>query len=482
VEYDHPLPAEIAIMHRLVTPPHLDEFTLLRYAVSDLEIEERGTAEKHLRGCERCGNALAEMEMLDREMSDAAREMDPSEARSDRDPFARRPEMPPRPAGQSAVRPENLAMIALEASEKGSDEKGRIAEAAKGSPLQLATHLSNLSLTDPAFRFAMLYALQEAGREIAEDPLRALRLAQATLVRLKDEPPPVDPHVERILPLEALAAQAHQLAGQGRTWTGELERAREHLEEAYQRFASSTGDEMSLAIVELCEAQRRAFAGDPQAGLRLAERSEKTFADMGLEDFAARARVAEGICLSKLGREPEALASFQSAAPVFRRLELWSNYVGAVNAVGACLARMGRLDEARSEYARVLRTVSHERHAAWVGYIRNGLATVLFEAGRHREAALAFAQTLRVFQVLRLLAHALTAALFEIESWALAGDNARAAHRLDIFRAEVARHGALDPAIVRRLEAALSGADPDFEEVARLRQDAGQRIRERLLG
>ncbi len=463
-----------------MSPGHLDDFTLLRYAALDLDGAERGEAEEHLRGCAQCAHVLGSLEKLDVEMKTLAKDFAQEAGFASGDPFAARPEEPRHSRGR-APRLQNLAEIALEASERAGDESGRILEAARRPQSELASSLSDLSLADLGIRFGLLYALQEAGREIAESPLRALGLGLAAVGRLAKEHAGDAPEAtERIVPLEMVAAQAHLLAAQGRTWTGELEKAKGHFEQAYRLFGRSTGDEASLAMVELGEAQRRAFAGDSLTGLALARRCRMSFTDMGLEDFVARACVAEGICLSKLGREAEALAAFQSAIPVFQQRELWSNYVGAVNAVGACLGRTGRLDEARREYARVLKSISREKHAAWVGYVRNGLAMVLFEAGSYREAALAFVQTSRVFRDLGLVAHTLTASLFEIESWARAGDLGRASHRLEIFRAEVARHDALDQAIVRRLEEALSGSDPDLAKVAKLRQSAGQMMRERL--
>jgi tetratricopeptide (TPR) repeat protein len=280
--------------------------------------------------------------------------------------------------------------------------------------------------------------------------------------------------------LQTLAAQAHLLAAQGRSWSGELDKAKEHFEKAYALFGGSTGDEISLAIVELGESQRRAFAGDPGAGLPLAARARDTFADMGLDDYEARAGVAKGTCLFKLDRGEEALEAFRNACPIFQKHQLWSNYVGAITSLGACLMQLGRLDEARREYARALRVVSRERHAAWVGYIRNSLALVHFQAGSYRDAALAFLQVSRLFRDLGNTGNALIASLYEIESWALCGESGRAAQRLEIFRAEVTRHDALDPAIVRQLDAALSGSNPDFEEVALLRESAGRMLRERF--
>jgi len=465
-----------------MSPHHLDEFTLLRYAASDLDGQERETAGDHLHVCERCAAALGAMEELDRELRAIARDVGDAEGLNPSDPFSRRPETPlrsrpaaPAPAGES------LAVTALEASERAIKESGRILEAAKGSAAELASFLSGLSFSDLTVRFALLYALQEAGLGIAESPMRSLGLALAALDCLRKEKAEDSPTpVGRVLPLRAVAAQAHLLAGQGRNWTGELEQARFHFGNAYRAFGESTGDETNLANVELCESQRRAFAGDPVAGLSLAGRARATFEELELEDYVARARVVEGISLSKLGRQSEALEAYQSALPVFEKRELWSNYVGAVNSLGACLSSLGRLDDARREYARALKVVSRQRHAAWVGYIRNGLALVLFQAGNYRGAALAFLQTSRLFRDVGNIANALTASLYEIESWALCGQPARAAQRFEIFRTEVARHNALDPAIVRQLEAALRGGDPNLEEVAVLRRSAGQMLRERL--
>lgn len=469
-------------MFRVVNPKHLDDFTLLRYAVADLDDAERGCADEHLDACGRCAATLGTMEQLDEELRAIARDSAVADSLDSGDPFARRPPGPPRLNATAPAREgESLAIVALEASERAGKESDRILETAKGSAADLAPFLSGLSFSDLTPRFALLYALQEMGREIAESPTRALGLALAALDRLEGETEGEPASTaERILPLRAIAAQALLLAGQGRNWTGELEQARKHFEQAYRAFGESTGDETSLAIVELCESQRRAFAGDPVTGLLLAERARATFEELELEDYAARARVAEGISLSKVGRENEALDAFRQALPVFHERELWSNYVGALNSLGACLSSLGRLDEARREYARALKSVSRERHAASVGYIRNGLALVLFRAGNYRDAALAFLQAGRLFREIGNIANALMASLYEVESWALNGDPGRAAQRFEIFRTEVTRHNALDPAILRQLAAALSGNDPNLEEVALLRESAGQLLRARF--
>jgi tetratricopeptide (TPR) repeat protein len=471
-------------MHELRSARHLDDFTLLRYTASDLDDIERRRADQHLAACRHCSATLVSIGRLDEELKALAPELAAAEGLPAGDPFARRPERSapaPREALSSEAKERRAASI-LEASEAALAGSARILEAVRASSADLDRVLSGLPLSDISKRFALLYALREAGLQIAENPNRAMTLAQEAQCRLQRETPAQVSALdaEHAVPLAALSGQAHLLAGLACNWTGELEKARRHFEEAYSLLGESTGDEVSLAMVELPEAQRRSFDGRPGEALVLARRATATFREMDLEDYVARARGAEAIALAKLDRDEEAIEVFRGAAAVFQARNLWSNYVGMINAVGACLMRLGRLPEARREFARALRSVSRERHAAWMPYIRNGLAHVLFSAGNYREAAMAFAQTARLFRNLELQAHTLTVSLFEIESWALSGDRARALHRLEIFRTEVAHRDALDPSILRRLETALSGHNPDFEELAKLTQSAGQMLRERL--
>ncbi|MGH9390982.1 MAG: tetratricopeptide repeat protein, partial [Vicinamibacteria bacterium] len=350
-------------------------------------------------------------------------------------------------------------------------------------PRRLASLLADLDLGDAVNRFALLYALQESGREIAESPIRALRFAEEVLARLRREPSGSDdgqPDAERIVPRLALLGQAHVLAGQACNWTSEYERAKAHFEVAYRSFARAGCDEVSFAIVEYHESQRRSFIGRGLEGLVLARRAVATFEALELEDLYARAKATEGLALSKLGRPEDAIAAYRVALPVFVRGGLWSNYVGTLNSIGTALHRLGRLDEARREYARALRCVSRERHRSFLAFIRHGLADVLFSAGHYREAALSLAQASRLYYECGLAASALKASLFEIESWARAGDVGRALRRLGVFRADVARHRALDLSIARQIEVALSGQDPDFQRVAELRLQAEGALGERL--
>jgi tetratricopeptide (TPR) repeat protein len=457
---------------------HADDFVLLRCAVGDLEEGERASVVSHVADCPDCSAAVDDLERLDAELLVLASEgafAEKAAPVTPGDPFRHRPRerRTARTAGEDPLTP-----VAVAASERGIALQAQILEAVRRRP---DADLPEFPLSDGEHRFALLYALQQAGREIAEDPVGALGFARAVLERLDSEPaaptgPP--PAAERMVPQAVLLAQAHLLAAMACMWTKDFARARSSLVAAYRSFARGGGDETSLAHVELVEAQRRAFVHEGAGALILARRAQATFEARGLEDVAARAIGARGLAYSDLGREEEAVGCFRQALPVYERHELWSNYVGCLNSIATSLTSLGRVDEARREYARALRRFSQERHRYWLGYIRTGLAETLFAAGRYSEAAAASARAAQVFRACGLRANAYIATLLEIESRARGGSLERARHRLDLLERRISRDRALDPTVLHDLADALSGADLDFERLAALRLQAEDVLRQ----
>ncbi|HEX9303196.1 MAG TPA: tetratricopeptide repeat protein [Thermoanaerobaculia bacterium] len=466
-----------------VNGSHPTDFSLFRYTAGDIDEAEREQINRHVESCERCAVALDEICGVDaglRELADTRPPSPPGEEGLELprgDPFEKRPHFPERRGER--VTPQ-VADRALAASERATDGVGGLLAAAGGPPEELVRHLGGFSLSDPTARYLLLYALEAMASRLVDEPATCLRFAEETLERLRSESVSGSPsEAETMVPLAMLAGQAHLLAGQTSNWTGELEKGRQHLEEAYRSFSEST-DEMRLALTEYHESQRRSFAGKPAEGLLLVRRAIRTLEIYGVEDFVARARVAEGVALSLLGRDEEAIACFRAVTPVFESHGLWKNYVSAVNSLGTSLGQLGRLAEARREYSRALKKVSRKKYPALLAFTRHGLASLLFSAGRYAEAAKAFGQAGALFQDLHQVGDALLSSLYEIESWARSGDAARALHRLEIFRAEVDRREALDPFIVRQLGQALSGREPDFEKASDLRRRAEEMLRENL--
>ena len=464
-------------------PPHLDDFTLLCCVAGELGVSDRTTATDHLAACRACRWTQVELERLHKELSLLAKD---SSALRDwyvedlpsGDPFQRQPRAvrrPPRRVGVTSV--ERIAH-AITASQSAMASSEGILESVKNPSTDVRAILSSLSFSELTDRFALLYILQEAGQQIAEDPSRLMAFADEVLATLARQDGQA-PESERDVPPLLLRGQAHQLAGQARLWTGNFEHAGSHFQSAYRDFGM-LGDETGVARVEQLEAQRRFFIGRGKEALVLARRAAGTFALLGLDDEGARARGAEGMALFQLDRWQEAADAFGEALKVFETYELWSNYVGALNSIATALVKMGRLDGARREYARALRRLSREQHRSWLPFIRKGLAEVLFSAGRYREAAVQASRAVRLYAESGQVSRSLMTSLFEVESWARAGELDRACHRLELFRDEIARHGALDPTLAGLIEGALSGRSSDFQAIVNLRERTEVALEERF--
>ena len=463
-----------------MTASHPTDFALLRFTAGEADEDERGRIDRHVEACGTCRVALSEIRRVDeglREIARADRQRESEPALPPGDPFGERPGLTA--VGTAGPTPD-LAGRAVELSEHAFGEVESLLAAA-GSPEGFERHLADLSLADPSARYRLLYGLEEMGRRIVDSPADSLRFAERVLTRLEAESLPGSPgEAETMVPLSLLAGQAHLLAGQTSNWTGELEKGRAHLEAAYRLFSAEPADEIRLALTEYHESQRRSFAGKPAEGLTLVRRALRTLETYGIDDWVARARGAEGIALSQMGRDEEAVECFRAVVPIFERHGLWRNYVSAVNSLGTSLGQLGRVTEARREYSHALRKVSREKYPALLAFTRHGLASLMFSVGRYGDAAKAFGQARSLFHDLRQVGDALIASLYEIESWARSGDTARAVHRLNVFRAEVDRREALDPFIVGQMAEALSGRIPDFERVAELRRRAEEMLRENL--
>ena len=392
-----------------------------------------------------------------------------SERLGPEDPFRKRPASSWTRRSDVGIRPE----IALAASDSARAMADEILESSKDLST-LRRRLQHTSLEDVSNRFALLYALQEGGRRIAENPIRMLRFAEEVMTRLRA--PRLDhsaeSDAERAVPHLVLLAQAHMLAGQGCNWASDFGKAGSHFEIAYRSLGRIAGEELSLAMVEHLESQRRSFIGRAEEALVLARRAAATFEALEIEDWVARARVCEGLALARVGRPEDAIRAYRATLPVFEGRRLWSNYVTTLNSIGAALEKMGRLDEARREYARALRRISRERHRSVLAFIRHGLADVLCSAQRYREAAISFAQASRLYAESGLFASSLMASLSEIENWARHGDLSRARHRLEVFQGEIVRSGALDTSVSSRIEAALAGSSPDYQSLGEIVRQA----------
>ena len=474
---------------RLETP-HQDGYTLLRYIAGELNDLDRRRVERHLEACPRCAGDLAEYRWLDEQLAAHSERVFAApggqEALPADDPFRARPDPVRRRPSRHGFTSDAIAGQCLPASRAAAELRDRILAA---SADDLAGLLETMDLSGLQERYALGYALDEAPRRMAEGPLRYRPLADLTLARLQREATPAGTTadeddlslVDFAYPPIELAARAHLLDGIICNWTGELDRGKESFRKAWAGFGDGNALDLTFATVELHEAQRRAFAGEASAALTLAERARATFEEEGLHDDAARATYSVGLALSYLGREEEAIEAFRAAQEVFASLQLWNAYVSSVAGSGGSLLKLGRLAEAKREYARALKLTRAGQRPASHAFLRINLAQALFRSGHYSEAMPAFRAAARLFEKEGLVADGLTARLHLVECMARAGNLDAARVHVTELRRSLESLPMVDPAILRDFEAQLSGDQPDFDVVAALRERAEGHLHLRLV-
>ncbi len=140
--------------------------------------------------------------------------------------------------------------------------------------------------------------------------------------------------------------------------------------------------------------------------------------------------------------------------------------------------RLGRVEEARREYARALRRVSRTERPAVHAFVRANLAKTLLAAGRAEDAARGFSSAASLFLEQASVVDALTAMLGEVEARARGGQAAAASRAFGRLRATLKREGAADSRLLSSLEAVLEGDSIDLSLLATLREQAEASLRD----
>ena len=465
--------------------PHPDDFTLLVLLEGELNDFEAARLKRHLAECTACAAAFRDIEKLDRTLRSTLPDLeealaepelpegDPFRCRPDCDRLGRSPKL-----GAGEAVPDLLA-----ASREAGEVKSRILSAAAAPEEDLRAALSTLDLLALRDRYGLGYALDEALYNMVDGPSRWARFGRAsteTVLAARADGRALDAPAERAYPLDDLLGLSLLVEGTACNWTGEFLRGGRDLRRAYGAFARGSVSERRLASVELAESQRRAFLDRAEEALHLAERARATFQALGMEDEAARAAAAHAIALSYLGRDDDAVADFRSILPVLASHGRWNTYVSALNGLGTCLLNLGRLGEARREYARALRLVGRDARPAVHAFVRANLARTLFEGKRYSEAARAFDEAARHYSAQGAKADELTMGLLGVEALARSGDPVRARAIASRLSDELKALGAADPDLLESLEAALGGDLPDVDLLETLRTRAQEQISERL--
>lgn len=468
-----------------VVTEHPDEFTLLRLVAGDTDELEAVRLRKHVRSCPECARNLAETRHLDETLKEHVHEIMGSgggEGLAAGDPFARRPAPVHRRFEDLRLAGGAVAEIYARARGEAEPVKAALLATLQRPAIAITDSLGALDLQRLGSRLGLGYALDESVRLFSRGPNRWLHFGRESIALVDRFRPRGDaPLLEEFAyPLGDLSGRAHTVVGWALNWLGEFDRAGEHLAAAYRSFGRGSGSLHDYAMVELHESQRRSFVERPEEALVLARRAVLTFEALTLDVPAAKARFAEGLALSYLGRDAEAIPRFESALEPLAREGLWNAWVSVLNDLGTSFLEMGQYAEAKRVYAQALKRVSRTEHPGVHAFVRHNLGLIHFRRDEYPEAIAAFEDAAGLFEAQGATADGLNTTLYLIEALARAGRVARASAVLAGFEKDVARLEALDPSTIRSIGRTLAGDVPDLALLGELREAATETIRERL--
>ncbi len=474
-------------MEKTVGRSHADSYTLLCFVAGELDELGARRVERHVEECPPCRRELHEIHWLDHELAARREEVfGTEESLPGDDPFAKRPSTSPRRASRYGFQDPLFTLRWAAAAESSATVRDELLAAESAV---LGGLLGRLSFSELGDRYGLRFALEEAPRRVAEGAIRYRALADLSLERLACEP--VRPfhripvremtEAEFACPLAEVMARASLLDGVICNWTGEYDRGQRSFLEAWNGFANSATSELPLAVVELHESQRRTFSGDPSGGLILARRSLETCEEMSSEVDVARAQFAIGVAMGALDRHAEALEPLRRAADTWAALGLWNGYGSAINCLGSSLLELGRLDDARREYARALKVTTKGNRPGNRAFLTQSLGRLMFRSGDYKRASAAFRTGAELFGRLGMVSDEAVLGLHLAECLARMGKTQAARACVQDVEEKLGQVPGLDPAILRELRVQLSGEAPDFEVINALRSRAEEAIRLRIV-
>lgn len=353
---------------------------------------------------------------------------------------------------------EKPAELIVDAARAGADELAAALRALDGRPYR---------------GFALLYAAQKADKLVAEDPNKALALANL----LSDEAaslPPAKPN-ERIsspAPRQAVQAEAALLESQALLQKGEAKAAGEAIEPARDLFKEAGDLGFGAALCDYHEGTAATFEKDYSSAQRLLKGALTVFAEFGQEHLAGRAYAGLGSLFVHAGEFELALTYFDAALRAFEsEADTGSKRTTMLlNNRATALMRLGRFDEARATFAKALNYGRRHNHAAHLFFIRTGLAELDFRRGEYRRALRTFSEIVREASPLASKAEIVFSRLYTAECQARIGSYGPMAAEIESLRQERREHAFAPSPALGELFMSLDQGTIDADLIAHVRE------------
>jgi tetratricopeptide (TPR) repeat protein len=258
----------------------------------------------------------------------------------------------------------------------GRQIAGQIVNSVSEEGLAKARELLGGIEADPSRGYAYLYACQLAMPKVASDPARYVELAAAIAGATRGLPYLADKGPAQPVCREQVLGEAALLESNALNFLGKPSEARTAAQRARVRFLEAGEDCFALALADYFEGSAATFEGDFRSAWRLLKAARAEFQSFGQENWEGRSDAALGTVMLGRGKNESAVFFFESALRSLHPVLDEAAYANTVINRAASLVSLGRLDAAKSAFAKGLVFARRLNLKVGLLIIRYGLATI----------------------------------------------------------------------------------------------------------
>ncbi len=261
-------------------------------------------------------------------------------------------------------------------SHDGRQLAAEIVKAVSEEGLDKAKELLGKIEADPSRGYAYLYACQLAAPKASSNPAMYVEFAKCVAESTRSLPYLVEKGPAQPVCREQVLGEAGLLESNALNFLGEPTAARKAAQKARLSFVEANEDSFALALVDYFEGSAATFEGDFNAAWKLLKAARAEFQIFGQENWQGRSDASLGTVMLGRGKNESAVYFFESALRNLHPVLDEAAYANTVINRGASLVSLGRLDAAKSAFAKGLVFARRLNLKVGLFIIRYGLATI----------------------------------------------------------------------------------------------------------
>src|ERR1035437_6216711 len=265
-----------------------------------------------------------------------------------------------------------------------------IVKAVSEEGLERAKELLGRIEADPSRGYAYLYACQLAMPKVSSDPAMYVAFAVAVSEATRSLPYLRDKGPAQPVCREQALGEAALLESNALNFLGKPSEARVAAQKARVSFVEAGEDSFALALADYFEGSAASFEYDERGAWTLLRHAHSEFQLYGQESWTGRAEAALGTLLVHRGKNAAAIRFLDGALTNLHPEQDGSAYAQLLVNRGYALVQLGKLDAAKSTYAKALSIARRLGMTVSLLMIRTGLASIDLASGKLSRALMLF--------------------------------------------------------------------------------------------